>query len=452
MNKILPIEIKRSKHKITPYGGLLLIYEGILGLGLDRVIDRELPRPGSNRGFRPSEYVVPLMLMQHGGGRELEDITKLRSDETLGDMIKTGTKGRKKLVIPTSDATGNWLRRMGGKKSENGRAEGLGLAGLGKVNKKLCNLVLKEMEIEQITLDADATVISCNKEEADWTYKKVRGFQPMLGYISELGLCLHEEFRAGNIPARAGALEFIEACQKQLTGRRRIKAIRSDSAWYQAEVFNWCEDNGVSFAIAAGRDESVMSAIFRIAEEEWKPFRNKEGIQTERQIAETVHSMEGTGNAFRLVVQRWIVYKSNQLTLSGSEDIRYAYHIIATNREESAEEVVYWYNQRGNCENWIKEEKLGFGTEYLPCSRLGANAMFFRIGLLAYNLSVIMKLLVFPKEYRHRQIRTIRWRVYQWAGYLTRHAGKVVLRLSAPEEVVGFFKRCRHRCWLLSSA
>jgi len=453
MNKILAIDLGKSKQKITPYSGLLLTYESILGLALDKKIEQELPQPGSNRGFRPSEYTIPLMLMQHGGGRKLEDIQKLRADQTITKILKEKKKeGARKKVIPGSDATGDWLRRMGGKKTVDGRARGKGLLGLEKVQGWFCNRVLQEMGIEEVTLDADATIIGADKTEAEWTYKKIKGFQPLLGFISELGLCLYDEFRAGNIPAGAGAVEFIEACQKQLTAGRKIKAIRSDSAWYQAKVFNWCQVNDVLFAIAADQDEAVRRAIARIPEGEWKPFLDKKGIETKRQVAETVHSMEKTETAFRLIVQRWKLDENErQLPLFG-ENAAYAHHVIASNRTESAMEVVYWYNQRGRCENWIKEEKLGFGTEYLPCSQLGANAVFFRIGLLAYNLSIAMKLLVFPKEYQRKQIGTIRWQVYQWAGYLVKHAGKQILKLSAPTEFIRFFRICRHRCWLLSTA
>jgi hypothetical protein len=388
--------------------------------------------------------------MQHAGGRELEDIGKLRTDQTLKDVLKQAkTKG--KGVIPSRDAAGNWLRRMGGEKTADGRADGAGLLGLRKVQGWLCNRILDELGVDEVTLDADATIIATDKEDADWTYKKVKGFQPMLGYVAQTGICLYDEFRAGNVPAGQGAVKFIEDCRKQLTGTRRIKAIRSDSAWYQAEVFNWATDNNALFAIAAGQDSAVREAISLIPETEWKSFLDKNGHETDRQIAETVHSMGKTQAAFRLIVQRWRVNKSDtQLSLFGDES-RYTCHSIASNRKGSAAEVVYWYNQRGCCENWIKEGKLGFGLGYLPCSQLGANAVFFRIGLLAYNLSIAMKLLVFPKTYQTRQISTIRWRVYEWAGYLVKHAGKQALRVSAPAEFVRFFAICRHRCWLLST-
>jgi len=49
--------------------------------------------------------------------------------------------------------------------------------------------------------------------------------------------------------------------------------------------------------------------------------------------------------------------------------------------------VVTWYNQQGECrENWIKELKIGFGMERMPCGQYEANALFFRIGILAYTL------------------------------------------------------------------
>lgn len=85
-------------------------------------------------------------------------------------------------------------------------------------NQWLCSLILKKMGIDRITLDIDADVISCHKEEAGRTYKKVKGLQSLFGYVSEFGLCLHYDFRAGNIPAGAAAVEFIKSCQSRLTG------------------------------------------------------------------------------------------------------------------------------------------------------------------------------------------------------------------------------------------
>jgi hypothetical protein len=63
------------------------------------------------------------------------------------------------------------------------------------------------------------------------------------------------------------------------------------------------------------------------------------------------------------------------------------YTLIATNLREDVEQVVQWYNQRSQCsENRIKELKIVFGMERMPCGQLEANAIFFRIGVLAHNV------------------------------------------------------------------
>ena len=45
-----------------------------------------------------------------------------------------------------------------------------------------------------------------------------------------------------------------------------------------------------------------------------------------------------------------------------------------------------WYCKRGDTgENRIKDLKIGFGMEYMPCGSFHANAVFFAIGALTYN-------------------------------------------------------------------
>ena len=82
-------------------------------------------------------------------------------------------------------------------------------------------------------------------------------------------------------------------------------------------------------------------------------------------------------------------------------------------REEDAEEVIKLHNQRGEVENYIKELKSGFGMEWMPCAEAHANAVFFRIGVIAYNLFLAMKLLALPPWYGTFTMSTVRWRLYQ---------------------------------------
>jgi hypothetical protein len=106
------------------------------------------------------------------------------------------------------------------------------------------------------------------------------------------------------------------------------------------------------------------------------------------------------------------------------------YKAIATNRNESPEEVLRWYNQRGEySENRIKELKIGFGMERMPCGQFEANAVFFRIGVLAYNLGRLFVLKTLDSSWRRHQVQTLRWKLYGTAGKVVFHGGALWLKV-----------------------
>ena len=151
--------------------------------------------------------------------------------------------------------------------------------------------------------------------------------------------------------------------------------------------------------------------------------------------------MAKTKQAFRLIVLRRPVQPD--LFAAAAPSLRYT--LIATNQEGNPEEIVRGYNQRGETsENRIKELKVGFGMERLPCGTFAANAVFFRIGVLAYNLFVLFKLLALPSAWSRCQVRTVRWRLYQVAGKVVRHAGAVILKVQ--QGLWGLCEEIRTRC------
>ena len=417
---ILPFKIVATREPLTARGGLMLPYEMAKALKLPQLIDQELPPPGSNRGYKPSRFVIPLMLMLHGGGKKLEDLRELKGEASLREILEMNE-------LPASCTVGDWLRRIG--------KDDRGLSGLGEVNRRMVAEILNRDERTEYTLDTDATVIESEKEEAKWTYKKEKGYQPLLGFLFELGLVLESEFRDGNIPAGARAVEFLEVCLKAMPPGKRIAYYRSDSAAYQAKVINCCFDHELLFTITADQDRAVKEVIKAIKKEEWQPY------EKDREIAETIHTMNNTKGAFRLIVQRW---PRLQGELFDPEP--YSYRVIATNREEPAREVVSLHNQRGQAENYIKELVNGFGMEWMPCGETYANAVFFNIGVLAYNLFLAMKLLALPPWYRTFTISTARWRLYQVAGEVVRHAHQLLLKLAVPLDKITLFHKFRRRC------
>lgn len=400
---VLPFKLEMTKDMITSHAGLALLGEFAVGLGFNKALDKALPKPGSGAGYCASEHVYPLMLMLNGGGRSLEDLRQIRDDQGLREVLPLER-------LPSSDATGDWMRRSG----LNG-----GLQALAKVNRKALRRGLKYDGITGYILDIDATGIQAEKKLAKMTYKGYRGYMPILGHLAENGLVIGDEFREGNNAPASRNLEFIKYCKQQLPRNKRIKALRADSASYQADIFNYCNANGISFAIGAVLDEAVLRQIQSLGDNDWKAYQN--GF-----IAETVHCMNETREAFRLIVIRRPVQK--QLFEGNSESEKYT--VIATNRREDIEPLVQWYNQRGECsENRIKDLKIGFGMERMPCGQFEANAVFFRIGVLAYNVGRLFVLKTLGKSWHRHQAQTLRWKLYGTAGKIVFHGGAVWLKV-----------------------
>jgi hypothetical protein len=138
--------------------------------------------------------------------------------------------------------------------------------------------------------------------------------------------------------------------------------------------------------------------------------------------------MNRTKKAFRLIVIR---RPAPIDLLTGQETGSERYTVIASNRPETAQETVAWYNRRGDAsENRIKDLKIGFGMERMPCGDFAANAMFFRLGTIAYNLFVLFKVSVLSGQWRNAQAQTLRWRLYNVAGKVVRHGRRLILKVS----------------------
>jgi hypothetical protein len=122
----------------------------------------------------------------------------------------------------------------------------------------------------------------------------------------------------------------------------------------------------------------------------------------------------------------------------------YCYHVIATSDDErKPPEVIWFHNGRGDTENYSKELKSGFGMDYAPCRSLVADAVYFEIGVLAYNLTTAVKRLVLGGEWLRRTIASLRWRLIQIAGKVVRHGRQLILRVQ--ESHFELFKTVRQR-------
>ena len=412
-----------TKEKITPRSGVAIYAQILKNLNIDSLIDEYMPMPGSNRGYRPSSYIIPLMLMLFSGGRHIEDLKEIINDTALTELL--GIK------IPSTSTFGDWLRRYGK----------AGLNGMNSVIYEINKSVLSADKNTEYTLFIDPTVIESDKEDAFMTYMGFKGYRPVVATLNELPIIIFQKFRNGNVSGPdTKILDYIFNLAKSCD--KKIKHCSIDSEFYSSFVIDYLTKKNVTFTISAVKTSLMKETIKRI--DDWSGFKTADGIMTDRQIGESVYCLEKS-NSFRIVALRRMNREPGLFEEEG-----YCYHVIATNLETLKEEVIYEYNKRVSIESVIKELKIGIGMEDTPSGDYFANALFFAVGVLTYNTVVIMKERLLPEEYKTKTVESLRWSIVNIGGRLVRHGRMLVLLLASTIDKLILYERMRNERFIFA--
>lgn len=380
-------------------------------LGVLDDLDRLLPAKDRSRGYSNGAAVFDLMSIPFSGAERIDDLAQLRKDRGLARLL-----GRKVMAPSTAH---DFLRRI--------RYDGL--EGLGEVRRRFLQRFAHKAGVTTATIDCDASLFCSAGRNARMSYKGERGYMPMFSFWEETGMVLHEDFRNGNASPGGDALAFLQETLAQLPPAVNKIKVRSDSAWYQAKVMDYCQDEGHDFCFGADRDEAVLQNIGADNDDtSWErinlPCDPADTEPCVREWArETVHTLNESKHAYR-----FIIIRKERL----QDDLfygPYSYHVLITNMELPLEEQIAWYRQRGQCENQIKELKWDFETRVLPSGDFFVNAVYLRIMTLAYNLFIAMKTLFLPEPYRKLRLKAMRFRLLTIPAIVVRHARRIHLKI-----------------------
>ena len=90
------------------------------------------------------------------------------------------------------------------------------------------------------------------------------------------------------------------------------------------------------------------------------------------------------------------------------------------------------------------QDRFWYGADAL-CGQFEANAVFFRIGVLAYNIGRLFLLLTMDESWHRHQVQTLRWKLYGTAGKIVCHGRAVYLKVS--RSLQKLFAHVRLRSW-----
>lgn len=461
---LLPFQLIQdtSKVLVTSFGGLPLVMETFRALGLPQAIKKHLfllQRPGK---YREADYVESFVSVFAAGGDCVDDFEILRQDEGLK---KLG------LRVPSPEAARYFLNAFHEEEPLQGRLphqafipeETEGLERLAAVQRDLIKKATLEEPSWKATIDLDATVIESHKQQAYWTYLEEKGYQPLVAYWAEQDLILADQFRDGNVPAGMDVLPVLKEAISALPPTIRLVRVRSDSAAYVHEVLDWCRKEipgrpRMEFAISADVTEEVRTVIQAVPEESWKPLRKvteKGLILGRREWAEIEFVPSKASRNKRTQPDRYLAIRIRpaQGELFG-DGTPYHYFAVVTNIWSwNGERLLQWQRERcGTVEKVHDVLKNDLAAGVMPAKRFFANAAWWRLNTLAYNVLSVMKRKSLPSSWWPVRLKALRYHLLCVAGRVIDHGRKLYLKIAKGHPGFQLYKEAREKLSLFSSA
>ena len=430
----LPFEIDDTIDPtlVTGRAGVPLVIELFRQLGVAQTIDAEVAVKQRQRGLSPSQLVESLIVLWASGGDRCQDLTTLREDQALATLLG--------YPLPAATTVRDFLDTFhveGGPLWAAGPAatiplESAPLVGVGLANRTLVAGLQRGARETTATLDVDATLVESHKDAATVAYDGTRGYQPVVVLWAEQDVILHDQFRDGHVPAGCGNVRVLEQAMGNLPQGVTEIRLRADSALYETAVLRWCEARQIPYAISADMSDPLKAEILRLPEAAWQVERDEP--DTIRSWAEVAYvPSDGDHRKHRPCVRRYLAIRTQKrqgsLFADGSSVHDFA---VVTNRDGNGLALLQWHRQKaGTVEHAHHVLKTELAAAALPSGKFGANAAWFRLNVLTYNLLTALKRLTLPGDLRTARPKRLRFLLFNTVGKVVAHARRTLLRLSA---------------------
>lgn len=461
---LLPFQLIQDTSKVllTSFGGLPLVMETFRALGLSHSVQKHLSvlqRPGR---YHEADYVESFISVFAAGGDCVDDFERLRADEGLK---KLG------LRVPSAESVRWFLNAFHEDEPLQGRLphealipeETALLKGLRAVLQELVGKAVRERKPSMATIDLDATVIESHKREAYWTYLGEKGYQPVIAYWAEEDLIVADQFRDGNVPAGMDLLPVLQEAISALPPTVGLIRVRSDAAAYRHDLLNWCrkEIEGrprIEFAISAEVTEELRAAIQALPEGNWKPLRkitDQGWVIGRKEWAEVEFVPSQPSRKKQMNPDRYwaIRIRPAQGELFG-DGTPYHYFAVVTNMWDwDGERLLRWQRERcGTVEKVHDVLKNDLAGGVLPAKRFFANATWWRLNVIAYDVLSVMKRKALPPSWWPLRLKALRFHLIGIAGRVIEHGRQLFLKIAQHHPSFLPYKKAREKLLIFSSA
>jgi hypothetical protein len=403
-------KIEFSARNLTSNAGLLLLLEHASKNGIFDLIDHDLVFENASTNKIKMNHIKTMLCGNFIGIDKLERLKLLQSDPLVNEFA---------ISIKEPETVSRFLGNFSYKTTQM----------LREINFKLFRKLLRKSKLKSITIDIDSSVVNVEGHQEG----AVKGYNPkkpgnrcyniQFAFSDEIKAYLTGYLRSGDTYTANGAAEMIKEIMAHLKEEGLEITFRMDSGYFDDAILETIESLGGKYVI---KGKGYPTLVAQVTDPSITFGTGESG----RETTEFVTALNTWEKDRRFVVSRVLKDEIDRAQFSFLEGEEYDYFFFVTNTEQSSEEVVDFYEKRGNCENYIKEAKYDMAVGHLLLQSFWANEAIFQLMMLAYNLFLLFKMdFAGEAEYR-QQIKTFRLKYIFLAGKIIRTARSVVMKLS----------------------
>ena len=182
--------------------------------------------------------------------------------------------------------------------------------------------------------------------------------------------------RAGNVHSADGSDGVLKPVVERYRGKVSRVYFRADAGFANPDVYEYLETERIKYAIRLPANRILQEGLATFH----APGRASMNRRVRRFYANFIYQAGSWTKARRVVAK--VEWHPGELYPRVG--------FIVTNMARPAENVVGFYNKRGTCEQWIKDEGAIRWTR-LSCRSFTANAVRLQLHALAYNLGNFLR-------------------------------------------------------------
>jgi hypothetical protein len=292
------------------------------------------------------------------------------------------------------------------------------LAALADLPGQWIDAVHKRRQPRVVVLDMDSSESPTYGAQEGSAYNGHFGctcYHPLFVFnqLGDLERCV---LRSGNVHSADGWHAVLEPVIARYRGTVKRLYFRGDAAFANPEIYEFIEAGGIGYTIRLPANSVLQDRIGYLLK---RPV-GRPPLEVRRYYASFSYQAKSWKKPRRVVAK--VEWHPGELYPRVG--------FIVTNLSRPAERIVAFYNQRGTCEQWIKEGKGAIKWTRLSCRSFAANAVRLQLHALAYNLGNFMRTLAMPKAAEPWSLTSLREKLIKIGAKVTSHGRYITFQLA----------------------